>query len=220
MICPVQKTVWGPVNSLKDLNYAIAKSGQPFGVDWSGPACKVVPGAPCNITYYQYLGFGLHKGIDIPVATGTEVFATADGKVCEISDDITKGIGLVICHSGLKLKSLYWHLKAHCVNLGDIVTQGQIVGISDNTGYSEGPHLHFEIKTTDEHGISIKSVDPIPYISFTKSMSEDEVKHLYVLAFYRTPDADELAFWKDKQLCDFLKVAIQDRAKFLEQNSA
>lgn len=48
-------------------------------------------------------------------------------------------------------------------------------------------------------------------------MTEEEVKNLYALAFYRLPDATELAYWKGKSLGVFLKVAIKDRANFLSQ---
>lgn len=50
-------------------------------------------------------------------------------------------------------------------------------------------------------------------------MKPDEVKKLYVLAFYREPDQGELTFWTGKLLADFLKVAITDRAKFLTLQS-
>lgn len=46
-------------------------------------------------------------------------------------------------------------------------------------------------------------------------MSEDEVTKQYVLAFYREPSADELAYWTGKDLGDFLSTAIKDRAAFL-----
>lgn len=160
---PVRKCVWGLINSQKDLEKYIDKSGQRFGVDESGPACKVIPTAPCNITYYQYLGFGLHKGIDIPVATGTPVYACADGKVSRVSDNITSGIGVVIHHPDQSFESVSWHLKSHSVGIGDIIKTGQLIGISDNTGYSLGPHLHFQCNQTDEHGKSGQAFDPLPY---------------------------------------------------------
>src|SRR3990167_2690652 len=52
----------------------------------------------------------------------------------------------------------------------------------------------------------------------TKVMTEQEVKGLYALAFYRLPDAGELSYWVGKDLATFLKTAIDDRANFL-QNS-
>ena len=217
--CPIRKTVWGPVKTLNDLNNAIQKSGQPFGVDWSGPACEVNPSFPCDKTYYQYLGFGPHAGIDLPVATDTEIYAATSGKVSEISDNVTRGIGVVIYDPIQHCKTVYWHLKSHSVNLGDTVTVGQVIALSDNTGYSKGPHLHFELKPTDEHGVSSKPIDPIPHFVWDNNMSQEEVKLQYALAFYRAPDADELAFWSGKPLLLFLKTAIGDRANFLNSQT-
>lgn len=51
-----------------------------------------------------------------------------------------------------------------------------------------------------------------------KLMSETTVKNLYLLAFYRLPDATEMSFWKGKDIDEFLKVAINDRANFLKEN--
>lgn len=214
IVCPVKKTVWGDLKTKQNLIDAINKSGQPFGVDWSGPACNVVPTAPCDKTYYQYLGFGLHSGIDIPVVNGTEVYACADGKVTELSNVTTKGIGVVIYHPQLLLKSIYWHLLSYNVALGDTVKGGQLIASSDNTGYSIGPHLHFELKTTDEHGVSITPVDPMPYIGFD-NMTQEEVKKQYALSFYREPTSEELSYWTGRPLIEFLNTAIKDRSVFL-----
>ena len=48
-----------------------------------------------------------------------------------------------------------------------------------------------------------------------KNMTQEEVKKVYRLAFYRDPDAGELAFWSGKPLLEFLNIAIKDRANFL-----
>ena len=158
---PIRKTVWGPVTNQAQLESAIAKSGQGYGTDLSGPACNTIPTAPCNVTYYEYLGFGPHKGLDIPTATGTEIYASTNGKVTRISDDTTQGIGVVIWDKTQLIETVYWHLLNHTVRLGDIIKVGDLIGISDNTGYSTGPHLHFQVNLTTEHGKSLGSVDPI-----------------------------------------------------------
>lgn len=212
--CPVKLTVWGTLNSQADLVNAIIKSGQPFGVDESGPACKVVSTAPCDKTYYQWLGLGLHKGVDIPVPTGTQVFAAHSGKVSRISDNITQGIGVVIYDPIQNIESVYWHLKSHNVQISDKIEVGQLIALSDNTGYSEGPHLHFQINLTDVHGKSLNAVDPMPYFVWD-TMTVEEVTKQYVLAFYREPTSEELNFWSGKSLLDFLNTAIKDRATFL-----
>ena len=92
---PIRKTVWGIVNTIEDLRKAVAKSGQFFGEDKSGPACNYNPAYPCDKSLYEYMGWGSHKGVDIPCANGTEVYATADGKVVRISDKPTQGLSLI-----------------------------------------------------------------------------------------------------------------------------
>lgn len=201
---PVKKTVYGPLTKLKDLEKAIAKSGQPFGVDWSGPASNVNPAWPSNITYYQYLGFGLHTGIDIPVQTGTEIFASADGKVVELSTKITAGLGIVIYHKELNLKTVYWHLQDMLVEVGQVVKEGDLIGHSDNTGYSLGPHLHFETKITDEHGLSIRHADPMPYFADNEmkriiSLENSDDQYLVESGrIFKIPDLATLSYLRDE----------------------
>jgi murein DD-endopeptidase MepM/ murein hydrolase activator NlpD len=208
ILCPVKKTVWGPLNNLTDLKYAINKSGQPFGVDWSGPACNVIPTAPCDKTYYQYLGFGLHGGIDLPVASGTPIYAAHNGSICEISDKPTQGLGVVIYDAVQRIKTVYWHLLSFPVKIGDRVKQGDLIGLSDNTGYSTGNHLHFELKLTDDHGVSQKNIDPLTAdIIFSNSntnmkITKELLPLLYQAILHRTPDTD---FWVDHDVDEFLR---------------
>ena len=64
---------------------------------------------------------------------------------------------VVIAHAG-GLDTLYGHLAAALVKVGDRVTQGQPVGVEGSTGNSTGAHLHFELR------INQKPVDPAPYL--------------------------------------------------------
>lgn len=213
---PVRKTVWGPVNTFEDLRKAIMKSGQPFGVDWSGPACEVNPSFSCDKTYYQYLGFGLHSGIDIPVSTGTEIFAVADGKCVEISDVPTRGLGVVLFHPALKLKTVYWHNKENKVIVGQEVKVGELIAISDNSGYSKGPHLHFEVKITDEHGVSIKPVDPFLYFTGKDMLlTKEQVEKIYAL--WGLNDPEGVVFWENKELDELLDARLKDELAQLKQ---
>ena len=164
---PVKKTAWGPVNNVEDLKSHIAKSGQFFGQDLSGPACEFNHNYPCNKTLYQYLGWGLHKGLDIPISTGTEIYAAHDGIVAKTSDSITAGIGVVLRVEN-KFETVYWHNKENVVKVGDQVSNGQLIANSDNTGYSKGPHLHFELKLWN--GNDYIAVDPIPYFNSNNPM--------------------------------------------------
>lgn len=192
---PIKRCVWGTITSQKDLEKYIDKSGQRFGVDESGPACNVIPTAPCNKTYYEYLGFGLHKGVDIPCATGTEVYASTNGKVTRVSDSITSGIGVVIWDSTQMIETVYWHLKSHNVIIGDIVQVGQQIGLSDNTGYSLGPHLHFQVNLTNDHGMSLNAVDPLHSFVWDDMLDKDDVRFLQALEGYH--DEIGVAYWGD-----------------------
>lgn len=87
----------------------------------------------------------MHKGIDIAAPIGTPIFASADGKVIS-SGWSSGGYGNLI-----KLRhfdgsmTLYAHNSKNMVRRGQIVNQGQQIATMGSTGFSTGPHLHFEI---------------------------------------------------------------------------
>ena len=95
-----------------------------------------------------------HKGIDIAVPVGTEVKAPAGGVVIETGTDAKLGKFLFIDH-GNNTVSKFGHLSDNSiVSPGQIVTQGQAVARSGNTGNSTGPHLHYQVE------VNGKAVDP------------------------------------------------------------
>jgi murein DD-endopeptidase MepM/ murein hydrolase activator NlpD len=107
-------------------------------------------------------GFGprwgsFHEGIDIAVPTGTPVRASATGTV-EIAG-VVGGYGNYTCvdHGG-GLSTCYAHQERILVGVGQGVSQGQIIGISDCTGHCLGPHVHFEIRVNGQ------AVDPMGYL--------------------------------------------------------
>jgi len=85
-----------------------------------------------------------HNGIDIANDEGTEVVATAKGKVALAMELILTGNTIVIDH-GNGLFSSYLHLYDMEVEEGDIVETGQLIGSVGSTGFSTGPHLHFSV---------------------------------------------------------------------------
>lgn len=116
----------------------------------------------------DYAKFGLkgHNGIDFGLPTGTEVRATHGGVVKEATNDPT-GYGLYIKIENSIEGSLYAHLKEFKVKLNDTVTEGQVIGLSDNTGNSTGPHLHFgyyRLPRDRQNGFS-GYVDPAPFFN-------------------------------------------------------
>jgi murein DD-endopeptidase MepM/ murein hydrolase activator NlpD len=90
-----------------------------------------------------------HHGIDFAAKTGTPVLASADGKVVSSADldpgGAKYGKTILVAHAD-GLQTLYAHLDRRLVAAGDIVSAGQVIGMSGATGKVTGPHLHFELR--------------------------------------------------------------------------
>jgi len=99
-----------------------------------------------------------HKGIDIAGDIGDDVLVALDGEViyAEFNDG---GYGnLIIVKHDNDMMTYYGHLNEFYVNVGDIVNKGFVIGAVGNTGFSTGPHLHFELRVNNN------PVDPYEYI--------------------------------------------------------
>lgn len=97
-----------------------------------------------------------HNGVDYAAPTGTPIHATADGVVKSIGGQRGYGNTIVLeHHSGYS--TLYAHQSRFASGLkkGDKVSQGQLIGYVGSTGWSTGPHLHYELR------INNKPVDPL-----------------------------------------------------------
>ncbi len=87
-----------------------------------------------------------HLAIDIAAGTGARVYA-ADSGVVVFAGSALGGYGnMVMIDHGNGYQSLYAHLSSVGVSCGQSVSQGQYIASAGNTGYSTGPHLHFEIR--------------------------------------------------------------------------
>ena len=173
-----------------------------------------------NLRDYASIGLPFHNGIDIAFEEWTEVYASHDGEAW-FTEDSMKGLGVVV--TGVGCKTIYWHLReaVRPLNSKWQVKRGDLIGYGDSTGYSTGHHLHYGLKLLDNSGNVLNrdngvdgAIDPLPYITWF-FMNDVEVRKLYRLAFYREPDAGELAFWTGRSLAEFLTVALKDRAEFL-----
>lgn len=97
----------------------------------------------------------LHTGLDIAAPRGTPVRAAASGVV--LFAGWYGGYGkLVVLDHGQGLSTLYGHLSVVGVAVGQRVARNQVIGRVGSTGYSTGPHLHFEVR---QNG---RPVDPLP----------------------------------------------------------
>lgn len=87
----------------------------------------------------------LHAGLDIGAPEGAPVVAYLSGRVILVERFPAYGTILVIDH-GEQRASLYAHLSAVAVQVGDLVAQGTPIGRVGSTGAVTGPHLHFEVR--------------------------------------------------------------------------
>ena len=91
----------------------------------------------------------LHRGLDISNNTGTPVLAPAEGRVKSVLTDRGMGKMMVVDH-GYGFITRYGHLSQILVKRGQKVKRGDIIGKMGSTGYSTGPHLHYEIWRNDK----------------------------------------------------------------------
>src|SRR5579885_3639114 len=106
--------------------------------------------------FYAEQGLLGHEGIDFGLPMGTPILSACSGKVIVISTDIHRGEGVTVQSDNtfdwngqqVYFDVTYWHMMDGQikVKVGDHVETGQLLGLSNNTGQSTGPHLHFQIK--------------------------------------------------------------------------
>ncbi len=106
----------------------------------------------------------VHTGTDFGAGDGI-VYAADDGVVLFTEFNTAYGNMTVIDHGkvgGLRITTLYAHQSAVGVKPGDRVVKGQAIGVIGSTGYSTGPHLHFEVRIDGE------PLDPAPFLEDAK----------------------------------------------------
>lgn len=113
-------------------------------------------------------GSYMHWGVDFPAPAGTPVRASLSGTVAIVSaplqGSIYGGSGFgnyctVVSSSGITL--IYAHLTTVGVYEGQYIGQGEVLGTIGSTGYSTGPHLHFQMRVPWS---SDSGIDPMPYL--------------------------------------------------------
>jgi murein DD-endopeptidase MepM/ murein hydrolase activator NlpD len=108
-----------------------------------------------------------HTGVDLAGASGTPVYATADGLVSRADRFGSYGNYIAIEHGG-ELQTRYAHLSGFEVTAGQRVVKGQLIGYIGSTGRSTGPHLHYEVRVAGE------PVDPRPYMQTQLALTHGE----------------------------------------------
>ncbi|WP_406365733.1 LysM peptidoglycan-binding domain-containing M23 family metallopeptidase [Streptomyces sp. NBC_01546] len=137
-------------------------SGSATGAKAPSAAGFVAPVSGGISTQYKVAGAmwssGYHTGVDFIASSGTTVKAVGAGTVVSSGWAGAYGNEVIIKHADGHY-SQYGHLSSLSVSVGQSVTAGQSIGLSGSTGNSTGPHLHFEIRTTQSYGSDISPVN-------------------------------------------------------------
>ncbi|MBR5437526.1 MAG: M23 family metallopeptidase [Clostridia bacterium] len=107
-----------------------------------------------NGRYTSYFGYrinpisgeyGFHTGVDIAAAEGTDIRAAFSGTVLKTGTDEKAGKYIYLSHNDGFI-TFYCHCSDILVEEGTVIRQGEAIALVGSTGYSTGPHLHFEIR--------------------------------------------------------------------------
>ena len=110
--------------------------------------------------------YKLHTGVDIGAPMGANFIAANDGIVVKAGYNVAYGNMVIVDHGG-GVSTLYAHGSEILVEVGQEVTRGMSILKVGSTGYSTGPHAHFEVRINGEY------IDPLEYItSYTSTISD------------------------------------------------
>ena len=135
----------------EDLGYLKAKENTTFAPVFS--TSKIVSPIE-NGRYTSYFGYrispitgeyGFHSGIDIAAAEGTKIRAAFSGKVIKSGTDSVAGNYIYLSHDD-GFVTFYCHCSELLAEKDTVIRQGETIALVGSTGYSTGPHLHFEIR--------------------------------------------------------------------------
>lgn len=136
---PVRKTYVATTGSVGAYGGTNSANGVNIGIYLSKPTTGTIT------SRFGVRGSGMHTGMDIANAQGTNIYASASGAV-----KFTGWFGgygnLVIVTHGNGVDTYYAHCNTILVSAGQQVSQGQLIAKMGNTGNSSGPHLHLEVR--------------------------------------------------------------------------
>lgn len=127
---------------------------------WSTPLANNL-----KTSNFGYRWGRFHHGVDLNLKIGTPIYTVFDGIVRISAYGMGFGNYVVIRHYN-GLETLYGHMSMRKVEVGQVVKAGQLIGIGGSTGWSTGPHLHFEVRYQGN------SIDPLLIFDFSKKKNQ------------------------------------------------
>lgn len=125
---------------------------------WPVPSCTLITSSYGSRIHPILKKRQLHTGIDIGARRGASIIAAAKGTVIVSGWKTGYGYTVIIDHGG-GIATLYGHASKLLVRVGDNVASGETIAKVGSTGWSTGPHLHFEIRKNGE------PVNPLKYVT-------------------------------------------------------
>jgi len=159
MLRRIQKDITSTANTVRTVKNFIDTRSK---VIRDTPSLVPNPGHITSLFGWRRSPFGhgrdFHSGIDIAAPPGTEIRATAAGKVVSAGWNGGYGTTVRIQHR-YGFETVYAHCLDVTVSVGDEVKKGQVIGHVGQTGNATGPHCHYEIRLSDV------PINPYPYMS-------------------------------------------------------
>ncbi len=164
-----QKTLIAKIEEEMLENFDADEAADFLELDWPISPAKGITSFFHDENYIGLFGVD-HYALDLRAYTGTTIFAPADGVVSNVVFDPTSTkYGYILIAHRKGVMTLYGHISATAVSVGDYVTRGQVIGFSGGSPKSigagvrtTGPHLHFEVW---QDGVR---VDPLRYLPLSE----------------------------------------------------
>lgn len=135
-----------------------SSAGSSSGKKWNRPVNYSYVSSPFGYRWHPVTGkWTMHRGVDMPMPTGSPIYASRSGYVTIATYHSTSGNYVMIDHED-GYKSVYMHMTHDVVSVGEYVKAGQVIGYVGSTGRSTGPHLHFGISYNGTY------VNPMDYL--------------------------------------------------------
>lgn len=136
---------------------------------WPAPGYTTIT-SPFGMRLHPVLKvYRLHTGTDIATPTGAPIVAANSGVV--IKSMYTSGYGnMVMINHGGGVSTVYAHGSEIIAETGQLVERGEVIMKAGSTGWSTGPHLHFEIRINGQY------VNPLPYITKQSNIMDNQIE--------------------------------------------
>lgn len=125
---------------------------------WPVPSCTYITSKYGNRVHPIFHTTKFHSGLDIAASSGSTIVAADSGTVAVATYSSSYGNYVMINHAN-GYTTLYAHMSSLAVSAGQTVSKGSTIGYVGSTGWSTGPHCHFEIRYNGS------TVDPAQYFS-------------------------------------------------------